>query len=349
MKVLVTGSAGFIGFHVTNRLLKEGHEVVGIDSINDYYEVGLKYDRLQFAGIEQQNLTYNQEQCSTIHPGYRFFRLNLEDKDNLLELFAREQFEVVIHLAAQAGVRHSIDNPGVYISSNIVGFANILECSRLYAIQHLIFASSSSVYGSNEEVPFSVDHKTDHPVSLYGATKKSNELMAHAYSHLFGIATTGLRFFTVYGPWGRPDMACFLFVRAILDDQPIKVFNNGNLSRDFTYIDDIVEGIFQVFQQSFVSHRRKKQPNSRIYNIGNQQPVALLDFIKTIEDNLGKTAIKEMKPMQAGDVKTTYADVSQLITDFNYHPTTALVDGIRASVDWYCRYKGISKKKLDYI
>lgn len=339
-KILVTGSAGFIGFHLTNRLLNEGHEVVGLDSINDYYQVGLKYDRLKAAGIEQRDLGYNRGQQSHLRPNYRFFKLKLEDESNLFKLFAKEQFDIVIHLAAQAGVRYSIDNPSAYISSNIIGFANLLEVCRLFPVQHLIFASSSSVYGLNKEVPFKVEHQTDRPVSLYGATKKSNELMAHAYSHLFNIPMTGLRFFTVYGPWGRPDMAYFLFTEAILQKKPIKVFNEGKLSRDFTYVDDIVDGMIQILQQGPKVNKNDSAP-FHIYNIGNHQPINLLEFIETIETVLDQTTEKQMMPMQAGDVLQTWADGSELEKDFGYRPKTGLREGIERFVEWYRAYYNV--------
>ncbi|MFK7934785.1 MAG: NAD-dependent epimerase/dehydratase family protein [Saprospiraceae bacterium] len=345
MKILVTGSAGFIGFHLANRLIEAGYEVVGLDSINDYYQVGLKYDRLKAAGIEQRDLGYNRLQQSALHSNYRFIKLRLEDESNLFKLFAQEQFEIVVHLAAQAGVRYSIDNPKAYISSNIVGFANLLEAVRHYPIQHLVFASSSSVYGLNKEVPFSVNHKTDRPVSLYGATKKSNELMAHAYSHLFNTPMTGLRFFTVYGPWGRPDMAYFLFTEAILKDQPIKVFNEGKLSRDFTFVDDVVEGVMRILQQGFKLKTLDNAPFN-IYNIGKTQPIRLLKFIATIEEVLGKTTDKQLLPMQQGDVLETWADADALVEDYDYQPQTDLRTGIERFVDWYREYYNLSELSL---
>ncbi len=341
MKLLVTGSAGFIGFHVVNRLLLEGHEVIGLDSINDYYQVGLKYDRLIEAGVNQRNIGYNRFSYSERYANYRFIKLKLEDENNLLKLFAKEKFDKVIHLAAQAGVRYSIDNPGAYISSNIVGFANLLEVCRLFSVKHLVFASSSSIYGLNKKVPFVTSDKTDYPISLYGATKKSNELMAHSYSYLFNLPITGLRFFTVYGPWGRPDMAYFLFTEAILKNQPIKVFNKGKLSRDFTYISDIVEGLVEVVNNNakpMIVPENDSDAPFKIYNIGNQTPVNLLEFIETIEEALGKAAIKEFVEMQAGDVVTTYADVSGLVKDFGYEPNTKLKEGVNAFVEWYKSY-----------
>ena len=346
-KILVTGSAGFIGFHLTNRLIKEGYIVFGLDNINDYYQVGLKYDRLNEMGINVSQIGYNRMTQSEKHTNYNFIKLKLEDENNVLKLFAREQFDNVIHLAAQAGVRYSIENPTYYLNSNIIGFNSILEGCRHFRPKHLIFASSSSVYGLNRSVPFSVSDSTNHPVSLYGATKKSNEMVAHSYSHLFHIPITGLRFFTVYGPWGRPDMAYFLFTEAILQGRPIKVFNEGNLNRDFTYIDDIIEGIYRVMQRPATPdpnwNAHQPIPSSsvapfKLYNIGNQKPVNLLKFIQTIELELGMKANKELLPMQAGDVNTTYAKVDDLIEDFDYKPTTNLDRGIESFVNWYLTY-----------
>jgi UDP-glucuronate 4-epimerase len=283
MKILVTGTAGFIGFHLANKLLKEGHEVTGLDCINDYYDIGLKYARLQQTGIAQESVEYNKPVTSFVNPAYRFIKLKLEDRDNLSTLFAGEKFDRICNLAAQAGVRYSLTNPYAYIDSNIVGFINILEACRHNNIQHLVYASSSSVYGLNEKIPFSEKDNVDHPISLYAATKKSNELMAHTYSHLFGLPTTGLRFFTVYGPWGRPDMALFIFTKAIMEGKPIQVFNNGEMERDFTYIDDIVDGIFRVLtgeppHENASWSGKKPDPSSspapyKIYNIGNSKPV----------------------------------------------------------------------------
>lgn len=340
MKILITGAAGFIGFHLVNRLLEDNHQVVGLDNINDYYQVGLKYDRLAEAGVEQRYIGYNRQIRSKKHANYRFIKLNLEDETNLLRLFGQERFDVVINLAAQAGVRYSIENPTAYIHSNIVGFANLLEACRHFPIQHLIFASSSSVYGKNKKVPFSVKDNVDHPISVYAATKKSNELMAHTYSHLFNIPVTGLRFFTVYGPWGRPDMAYFLFTEAILRGEPIKVFNKGKMKRDFTYIDDIVEGLLKVLYTPKAKNTSTEAPY-HIYNIGNNQPVALMEFIEAIEESLGVKAIKEMLPMQAGDVEVTYADVSGLRERFGYQPKTSVQEGIERFVEWYKSYYAI--------
>lgn len=344
MKVLITGTAGFIGFHLAEKMLKTGNEVIGLDSINDYYDVNVKYGRLETSGIYKNEIRYNKLIQSLVYPNYKFIQLNLEDKSNLESLFDEQEFDTVINLAAQAGVRYSLTNPDTYINSNIVGFLNILECCRYHKIKHLSYASSSSVYGLNKKQPFSTADNVDHPVSLYAASKKSNELMAHTYSHLFDIPTTGLRFFTVYGPWGRPDMALFLFTKAMLENRPIDVFNFGNMQRDFTYIDDIVEGIIRVND-----HPPHKNPNwnpdsndasissapYRIYNIGNNNPVKLMDFIEAIENKLGKKAEKNFLPMQAGDVSSTYADVSGLINDFDYQPKTPIQEGINKFIDWY--------------
>jgi len=334
MKILVTGTAGFIGFHLANKLLELGMEVVGIDNINDYYTPALKYARLQEAGISGEAQTWHRKVTSTKYPGYTFVRMNLEDRDELNQLFESEKFDAVCNLAAQAGVRYSIENPHAYISSNIVGFMNILEACRQNQIRHLVYASSSSVYGNSAKMPLSVSDPVDNPISLYAATKKSNELMAHTYSHLFGIPTTGLRFFTVYGPWGRPDMAYFSFTKAILSGKPIKIFNHGDLYRDFTYIDDIVEGIVKILKQPQAASVKLQAPY-KVYNIGNSSPVKLMDFIETIESSLGKKAVKEYLDMQPGDVYKTFADVSGLQNDFNYSPDTPLSKGIGEFVGWY--------------
>ncbi len=347
MNLLITGSAGFIGYHLAQRLTADGHSVIGIDNINNYYDVSLKIARLEDAGIERNQIAYRELLPSTEQPNYRFMQLRLEDRASLENLFREHQFDTVIHLAAQAGVRYSIKNPSAYIQSNVVGFANMLECCRNYEVKHLVYASSSSVYGLNEKVPFSTADNVDHPVSLYAATKKSNELLAHSYSHLYGIPTTGLRFFTVYGPWGRPDMAYFLFTKAILKNKPIKVFNEGRMQRDFTYIDDIVEGIVRVADQppSTNTDWQGEHPDPasspapyRIYNIGAGKPVGLLDFITTIEEELGQTAEKQFLPMQPGDVTTTFADTTALERDFGYAPQTDLREGIRNFVTWYKAY-----------
>ncbi|NLI81020.1 MAG: NAD-dependent epimerase [Deltaproteobacteria bacterium] len=330
--ILITGVAGFIGYHLALRLLKEGAPVVGIDVVNDYYDVNLKWDRLS------QLKTFGH---------FEFRRLDLKDRNDVDAVFREHAPETVVHLAAQAGVRYSLTNPHAYVDSNLVGFTNILEGCRHHQVKHLVFASSSSVYGANTAMPFSVHQNVDHPVSLYAATKKANELMAHTYAHLYGLPCTGLRFFTVYGPWGRPDMALFLFTNAILAGRPIQVFNHGRMRRDFTYIDDIVEGVSRVM-------KRAPQPNPdwsgnrpdpgssyapyRIYNIGNNQPVELLHFISTLEECLGMEAVKEFLPMQPGDVPATYADISDLSLDFGFSPKTPVKEGIARFVQWYREY-----------
>lgn len=331
MNILLTGSAGFIGFHLSKRLLQEGHLVIGIDNVNEYYDPQLKEDRLKL--LEHKNFT--------------FIRTDLEDLDTVNDTFRIHQPDIVINLAAQAGVRYSLKNPHAYINSNIVGFINILEACRHFKVKHLIYASSSSVYGANTSKPFSTSDNIDHPISLYAATKKSNELMAHTYSHLYGLPTTGLRFFTVYGPWGRPDMALFLFTKAIVNDEPIDVFNYGNMMRDFTYIDDIVESITRLT-------KRPAQPNPnwsganpdpgssyapyKVYNIGNNNPVRLMDFIVAIENRLEKTAKKNFLPLQAGDVPETYASVEDLFSDIDFKPETSIQDGVNNFIDWYLDY-----------
>lgn len=339
MKILVTGAAGFIGFHVTLALLKKGHTVVGLDNINDYYDVNLKYARLRELGITKNEAEVFGQSCTgKLFPStFSFIRLNLEDRANMPALFKKEGFDVVCHLAAQAGVRYSLENPETYIDSNVVGFLNILECSRHHNIKHLVYASSSSVYGLNKKIPFSTDDNVDHPISLYAASKKSNELMAHTYSHLFKIPTTGLRFFTVYGPWGRPDMALYLFTEAISKGKPINVFNNGEMERDFTYIDDITEGVVRV-TESDTAHRQKSGELYKIYNIGNNQSVKLLDFIEEIEHNLGVKAQKNMMPIQPGDVEKTWADVNRLVADYGYRPKTSVKEGVKNFVEWYIKY-----------
>ena len=329
MKILVTGTAGFIGFFTAKKLLETNNDIVGIDSINDYYDHRLKKARLYESGVDSDIIDYNKEVQSIKYLGYRFIKINLEDKEALLRLFEKEHFDKVCHLAAQAGVRYSIENPNSYINSNLVGFANILECCRHYDVKHLIYASSSSVYGGNDKVPYSEDDRVDNPVSLYAATKRANELLANVYARLYGISATGLRFFTVYGPWGRPDMAPFLFAKAISCGEPIKVFNNGNLSRDFTYIDDIVEGLIKVVD------KHPMEPENRIYNIGCSHPVNLMEFIEILEKAIGKPAKKVFLPMQPGDVYQTYADTSKLERDFGYKPTTSISEGIRKFIQWY--------------
>jgi UDP-glucuronate 4-epimerase len=332
MKILVTGVAGFIGMHSAKKLLDDGHEIIGIDNLNDYYDVTLKEDRLKT--LEG-------------YKNFKFLKLDIKDQKDVLDLFKKESPERVLHLAAQAGVRYSIQNPYVYIDSNIQGFINILEGCRAIKTEHLVFASSSSVYGGNTKVPFSEHDNVDHPVSLYAATKKANELMAHTYSHLYQIPTTGLRFFTVYGPWGRPDMSPMLFTKAILADEPIQVFNHGDMMRDFTYIDDIVasvnETLFKIAtpNSNFDAHHPDPATSHapyRIFNIGNSQPVPLMQFIETIEDALGKKAIKKMMGMQAGDVKVTSADTSELNQWVNFKPNTSIKEGVKRFVDWYKNY-----------
>lgn len=351
MKILVTGTAGFIGFHLANRLIERGDEVVGLDCINDYYDRQVKYGRLEKAGLDIEAIK-NEKLSSrgyTLHnsklfPNCKFVKMNLEDRDNVQRLFAQEKFDKVVNLAAQAGVRYSIENPYAYIDSNIVGFINLLEANRYNDIRHFVYASSSSVYGLNEQMPFSTSSNVDHPISLYSATKKSNELMAHTYSHLYNLPTTGLRFFTIYGPWGRPDMALFLFTKAALEGKPINVFNNGDMLRDFTYIDDIVEGVVRVLDNPAKPNNKwsgkNPDPSSssapyKIYNIGNNNPMKLMDFIEALENALGKRIEKNFMPLQAGDVPATYANVDDLIRDFNYKPDTSVQEGINNFVKWY--------------
>ena len=347
MKVLVTGSAGFIGLHLVKVLVKRGDEVVGIDNLNDYYDVSLKLGRLNDTGISGSGIDEEKMVQSSKHPNYRFIKLNLTDSAKLQTLFKDEKFDAVCNLAAQAGVRYSIVNPQAYIDANIQGFFNVLECCRNNEIKHFIYASSSSVFGMNSQMPFSTTHTVDHPISLYAATKKSNELMAHTYSHLFNLPTTGLRFFTVYGPWGRPDMALFLFTKAIIEGKPIKVFNNGNMKRDFTYVDDIVDGIIKVIDNPVKGNSSwdSLQPDSssstapyKIYNIGNGNPVNLMEFVTEIEKNLNKNAIKDFMPMQDGDVVETWANIDDLQKDFNYKPKTSIKEGVKNFVDWYVDY-----------
>ncbi|MEI6679656.1 MAG: NAD-dependent epimerase [Mariniphaga sp.] len=345
MKILVTGTAGFIGFHLVKALLEKGDEVVGIDTINDYYDVGLKYSRLAETGISREAIVWNEPVQSSKYSKYRFIRLDITDRGSLDILFAAEKFDKVINLAAQAGVRYSLEKPQVYIDANITGFLNILECCRYNNIKHLVYASSSSVYGNNSKMPLSTADSVDHPISLYAATKKSNELMAHTYSHLFGIPTTGLRFFTVYGPYGRPDMALFLFTKAILAGEPIQVFNNGEMKRDFTFVEDIVGGITRVLDHPPLPDATNAADPSvsrtapyKIYNIGNGSPVRLMDFIEAIETKLGISAKKEMLPMQPGDVPMTWADTSDLQANVDYRPNTPIKVGIGKFIDWYQGY-----------
>jgi UDP-glucuronate 4-epimerase len=352
MKILITGTAGFIGSHLAKKLLERGDEIVGLDNINDYYDQNVKYGRLQRGGIidtleDGKDIPYGKLLVSKINSKYKFIKLNLEDKESMMNLFKEEKFDAVCNLAAQAGVRYSLTNPDAYMDSNIIGFMNILESCRHNNVKNLSYASSSSVYGLNEELPFSTNHDVSHPISLYAASKKANELMAHTYSHLFDISTTGLRFFTVYGPWGRPDMALFLFTKAALEGNKIDVFNNGEMLRDFTYIDDIVEGVIRVIDnpakkdESWNGKTGQVSTSSapyKIYNIGNNNPVKLMDFIEAIENKLGKTIEKNFLPMQAGDVPATFADVSDLIEDLGYKPQTPVQDGINCFVDWYLEF-----------
>ncbi|MFC2107542.1 NAD-dependent epimerase [Bacteroidota bacterium] len=392
MKILVTGTAGFIGYHTAKKLLERGDEVVGLDNVNDYYDVNLKYDRLAEMGIQEKakgkrqkakdssqftvhgspsssphhlitpSLEFNRLYQSSTHPNYRFIRLNLEDRDAIMELFEKEKFDRVIHLAAQAGVRYSIENPWTYIECNIIGHLSILEACRNHMVEHLVYASSSSVYGNNTKLPLSVDDNVDHPISLYAATKKADELMSHTYSHLYGIPTTGLRFFTVYGPWGRPDMALFIFTKAISEDRPIDVYNNGEMWRDFTYVGDIVEGIVKVLDNPPDSKAKGKSKKAkvsgsssphhpitsspsvsatapyRIYNIGCSNTEKLLDFIHEIEKNLGKKATMNFLPLQPGDVPKTFADVEALERDMGYKPSVKIQEGVMRFVEWYREY-----------
>ena len=338
MKILITGAAGFIGMHLALRLLEQGHEVVGIDNLNDYYAVSLKRDRLKQLAPR---------------PNFRFVEMDMADRAAMEALFATEKFQRVVNLAAQAGVRYSLQNPHAYVNSNVVGFLHVLEGCRHHGVEHLVYASSSSVYGSNTRMPFSTHDNVDHPVSLYAATKKSNELMAHTYSHLYRLPTTGLRFFTVYGPWGRPDMSPSLFAGAILEGRPINVFNQGRMQRDFTYIDDIVEGVLRVLDRVAAPNPAydRAAPDVassdapyRIYNIGNNQPVELMTFIETVENAIGKKALKNMLPMQDGDVVATYADIDDLRRDVGFTPQTPLAEGIEKFVSWYKSYHAGSNR-----
>lgn len=335
MKILVTGAAGFIGFHTCHLLLARGDTVIGLDNLNDYYEVSLKQDRL--TQLES-------------HPEFKFYKMDLADREAIADLFEREKPDKVINLGAQAGVRYSLQNPNSYVDSNIVGFLNILEGCRYNDVKHLVYASSSSVYGANTTKPYSVNHNVDHPLSLYAASKKSNELMAHTYAHLYNLPVTGLRFFTVYGPWGRPDMALFIFTKKILEGSPIDIFNNGDHARDFTYIDDIVEGVIRTLDHDAVANAEwdgtKPDPATskapyRVYNIGNNQPVKLMDFIGYVESAIGKTAEKNFLPMQPGDVPETFADIDALKNDVNFHPHTPIQDGINKFVKWYRAYYNV--------
>jgi len=347
MKILITGTAGFIGFHLALKLIEQNCDIVGIDNINDYYDPELKFARLAECGISKASVSWHREAPSSKYPNYRFIRMNIENKGELMSLCAREKFDIIVHLAAQAGVRYSILNPDAYAQSNLLSFLNILEVSRHNPVKHLVYASSSSVYGLNATMPFSVHDNVDHPVSLYAASKKANELMAHTYSHLYRIPTSGLRFFTVYGPWGRPDMAYFLFANAISEGRPIQVFNHGKMKRDFTYIDDIVSGIISVMNSPAEPNKdwdaTHPDPASstapyRVYNIGNNNPVELMGFIEEIEKNMGRKAVLEMKGMQDGDVQATWANVDDLINNFNYNPSTNIQIGIKNFMEWYKKF-----------
>jgi UDP-glucuronate 4-epimerase len=334
MKILITGTAGFIGYYMAKRMLELGNEVVGIDNINNYYDVPLKHSRLAESGIDAVKTGTGEMVQSKKYTLYRFRKMALEDQDALFRLFESEDFDCVCNLAAQAGVRYSLENPKAIIDSNITGFLNILEACRKFPVKHLIYASSSSVYGNSAVMPLSTKHRTDSPVSLYAASKKSNELMAHTYSHLFNIPSTGLRFFTVYGPWGRPDMAYFSFTKAIFEGEPIKVFNRGDLYRDFTYINDIVDGIVKVIGRPVDG----EQLLAKVYNIGNSAPVNLLYFIETLENIIEKKAVKDFYPMQPGDVYKTFADIAEFEKDFSYKPHTAIEIGLTGFVNWYRNY-----------
>ena len=346
-KVLVTGAAGFIGFHTTVKLLQMGFDVVGLDSLNDYYDVNLKNSRLSLNGIEAIKIHYNKLLQSSSIDYYRFIQLNLEDKENLNKLFAEEKFDYVINLGAQAGVGYSIKNPEAYINSNIFGFINILECCRHHSIQHLIYASTSSVYGLNQKMPLAENASVNHPLTLYSATKKSNELMAHSYSYLFQLPTTGLRFFTVYGTWGRPDMALFLFTKAMLKNEPISIYNNGNMVRDFTYVDDITESILRLIPKPPEKNDDwdaiDPDPSSssapyRILNIGNSKPISIMKYIDILEKKIGIEAIKNFEPMRQGDIKETHASYSALEQLINFKPQVEIEEGISKFVDWYRTY-----------
>ncbi|WP_239720718.1 MULTISPECIES: NAD-dependent epimerase [unclassified Mammaliicoccus] len=339
MKILVTGSAGFIGSHLSKKLIKQGHEVIGLDNINDYYDVTIKKDRLKSIGTKN----------------FTFYKINLEDESAMDKIFENEKPQVVVNLAAQAGVRYSLENPRAYIDSNIIGFTNILECSRHHKVEHLIYASSSSVYGANTSKPFSTSDNIDHPLSIYAATKKSNELMAHTYSHLYNLPTTGLRFFTVYGPWGRPDMALFKFTKAIVNDEEIDVYNHGNMMRDFTYVDDIVEAISRLVKKPAEPNPEwsgaNPDPSSsyapyKIYNIGNNSPVRLMEFVEAIENKLGKKAKKNYMDLQPGDVPETYANVDDLFNNIDFKPETTIQDGVNQFIDWYIDYYSIDKREI---
>lgn len=332
-KILVTGAAGFIGAATAKTLVESGAEVVGLDNLNSYYDTGLKYARLSEMGIAQAAVREGKMVASLSAPSYRFIKMDVADRIGMERLFRSEQFELVVHLAGQAGVRYSIENPFAYAESNLMGFLNILECCRHYPVRHLVYASSSSVYGMNNRVPYSETDRTDSPVSLYAATKKCDELMAYSYSHLYGIPATGVRFFTVYGPWGRPDMAPFIFLRAIMEGKPIHVFNHGEMQRDFTYIDDIVHGVMHILERPSTA----ATPHA-IYNIGHSSPVSLMEFIHTLEQVTGRQAIMQMEGMQPGDVLCTYADTTRLQHDTGYTPSVSVQEGVRRFYEWYKAY-----------
>lgn len=345
MKILVTGAAGFIGAATVKALLERGHEVVGLDNLNSYYDTGLKYARLADAGIPQADVRENKMVCSRTHSAYRFTKMELIDRIGMDALFGSERFDIVINLAGQAGVRYSIENPFAYVEGNVTGFLNILENCRHHPVRHLIYASSSSIYGMSDHVPYAEGDKTDRPVSLYAATKKSDELMAYSYSHLYGIPATGVRFFTVYGPWGRPDMAPYIFLRSVLEGNPIRVFNHGEMRRDFTYIDDIVEGLMRLLE-----HPATYTVPHTVYNIGHSEPVQLMDFIRTIEETTGRKAILQMEDMQPGDVYCTCADTSRLQRDFGYRPEVTVGEGIRRFYEWYKEfYSSTDRANQQYI
>ena len=333
MKILITGIAGFIGYHFAKMIVNNNVEVIGLDNINNYYQIGLKYDRLAALGIARKEIMESKLLQSVHHKNLKFIKADIADSYEVERLFANEKFTHVVHLAAQAGVRYSFENPRAYVNSNLVGFANILESCKNHSVEHLVFASSSSVYGRSKQIPFSESDVVDNPVSFYAATKKSNELMAHTYSDAYGLQTTGLRFFTVYGPWGRPDMAPMLFANAMKEGKPIKVFNNGKMKRDFTYIDDVVEGIAKTMH-----YKNNENPPYQIFNIGNSTPVDLMDFISLMEKEMGVTVKKQMLPMQPGDLEVTYADTGKLVKLTGYKPKTELKNGIKLFIKWFSMY-----------
>lgn len=350
-KVLVTGAAGFIGFHLVKNLLALGYDVIGLDNLNDYYDVNLKIDRLRSINIDVKSIEYGKKVSVSDHPESCFIKLELSDKESLNRLFATENIQIVCNLAAQAGVRYSLENPDAYVTSNLIGFVNILECCRHFKVENLVYASTSSVYGLNRNMPFSEASSTEHPITLYAATKKSNEMMAHSYSHLFNIPTTGLRFFTVYGPWGRPDMAIFLFTKSIIEQKPINVFNYGEMIRDFTFIDDIISGVVKCIQNpakpdpDWMSRQTPDPSRSsapyRIYNIGNSKAVTIETYINLIEEYTGIRAIKNYMPIQPGDVSATHADVSNIMSDLGYNPSTPVSVGVKKFVNWYREYYNV--------